>query len=698
MAVRIAQLKKLSGLHELRVRSAQELSKLRERIFHAHPTEMSDAALFKTFRPAARNGSGAGTAALLLNRVRESSALFLPPRKERATIVATMEQRFPSERAAIIASAEKACTGKFDLLGYRDLDFGNPIDWQLDPQAGKHTPMLHWSQLDPVKPNGTVDPKIVWELNRHAHFVTLAQAYWLTSEQRFAAAFVQQTNAWIAANPVGIGINWASSIEVALRAIAWLWALHWCADADAVTPQFIARISKSLLQHGRHIEKYLSTYFSPNTHLTGEALGLFYLGTGLPELRCAARWRALGLRILLEQLPQHVRTDGVYFEQSSYYHRYTTDFYLHLYALLQGGHVRLSTAQEQLLRQKLELLYEHLLWLQRPDGTSPLFGDDDGGRLLKFAPRASHDFRDTLATGALLYGRGDWKYAAGDAPAELLWLLGAAAVERYDQLPAEPPTTKARAFATSGYFVMRSGWERAASWALVDCGRHGAESGPGHAHSDALSFEFAACGTTWIVDPGTFVYGADATTRDWFRSTEAHNTALVDDQPQAQPGVPFAWRTVADCQLIEFKDGGAWAVTEGCHNGYESLSDPVTHTRAVMLLRNKPCLLVNDKFTAQAQHKYALRFHLTPSCTARAVGNHVEAQTPSGAMLVITVFAAGQLQNKVQARIEAGWVSSCYGQRAASPVAVFEVVSTGLTELTSTLVAVPSGEEEKENK
>ena len=55
----------------------------------------------------------------------------------------------------------------------------------------------------------------------------------------------------------------------------------------------------------------------------------------LPEFSDAERWRELGLEILVAQLPRHVQADGVYFEQSSYYHRYTTDFYIHLAVLLQ---------------------------------------------------------------------------------------------------------------------------------------------------------------------------------------------------------------------------------------------------------------------------------------------------------------------------------------------------------------------------
>jgi hypothetical protein len=75
--------------------------------------------------------------------------------------------------------------------------------------------------------------------------------------------------------------------------------------------------------------------FRPNTHLTGEALGLFYIGTIFPEFKESERWRTTGLSILNQQLNRHVQSDGVYFEQSTYYHRYTTDFYLHLKILLE---------------------------------------------------------------------------------------------------------------------------------------------------------------------------------------------------------------------------------------------------------------------------------------------------------------------------------------------------------------------------
>ena len=74
---------------------------------------------------------------------------------------------------------------------------------------------------------------------------------------------------------------------------------------------------------------YLSTYFSPNTHLLGEAWLYFFIGTLFPGLESAARWRQRGWKILEREAAKQVREDGFYFEQSTYYHVYALDMFLH---------------------------------------------------------------------------------------------------------------------------------------------------------------------------------------------------------------------------------------------------------------------------------------------------------------------------------------------------------------------------------
>src|SRR5262245_4141757 len=76
-----------------------------------------------------------------------------------------------------IERADRICDGKFDLLGFTNLSFGNPIDWHFEPVSGKRIPLEHWSKLDYLDAGVAGDKKITWELNRHQYFMKLGQAY-----------------------------------------------------------------------------------------------------------------------------------------------------------------------------------------------------------------------------------------------------------------------------------------------------------------------------------------------------------------------------------------------------------------------------------------------------------------------------------------------------------------------------------------
>ena len=700
MSVSIAQVKKLRGksLRELRSRSKQELAKLSERVLRSGTTEMSDSALLARINPAARNGSAEATAQLILESIRGglgsgvrdvTRPTIFPHLARRSEIIEIMERRFQREREALLKRAERAIDGRFDLLGFNNISFGPVIDWRLEPTSGKRTSLTHWSAIDYLDTDIAGDKKITWELNRHSHFVTLAQAYFLTADERYAASFVSQMISWMDSNPPNRGINWASSLELAFRSIAWLWALHLLRDSELLTPPFMLRVLKHLMAHGHHIESYLSRYFSPNTHLTGEALGLFYLGAALPEFSRAVQWREKGLRILLDQLPVHIRPDGVYFEQSTYYQRYTTDFYIHLVALARRAGLQLPPDVEE----RLTLSLDYLMWITKPDQTSPIVGDDDGGRLINLGEREANDFRDTLATGAALFGRGDWKYVAGDAAVETLWLLGPQGLSRFDEITVDPPVEQARAFVAGGHFVMRDGWSDSSSYVMIDCGPHGADN-CGHAHADALAFEFASEGASWLVDPGTFTYTGDERLRDYFRMTEAHTTVTVDEQPQSLGAGPFSWKHVARSTPREFIAEHGFCYFEGSHDGYERLNDPVTHSRSIMFVKEEyratreqqmalpSYVIVRDAFKASEQHRYAARFHFSEGCSAIANGSGIKANRARGEGLDIFSFA----QTEAWTRVEKGWVSRTYGQRQPAPVAVIEAEGKGHQELISFLI------------
>src|SRR4029450_4192149 len=140
----------------------------------------------------------------------------------------------------------------------------------------------------------------------------------------------------------------------------------------------------------------LSYYFSPNTHLTGEALGLVYAGMLFPKMRRATRWREIGTRILLEELPRQVLPDGVYFEQATCYQRYTVGTYLHLLVLGRRNGLVLP----DVVREGVERMLDFLLAIRWPNGSMPQIGDADGGRPLPLAARAAHGYRGVFSHAA----------------------------------------------------------------------------------------------------------------------------------------------------------------------------------------------------------------------------------------------------------------------------------------------------------
>ena len=564
------------------------------------------------------------------------------------TTAGELKSRWPETAQRIVEQADRICEGKFDLLGFRNLSFGDPIDWHFEPVSGKRIPLEHWSKLDYLDAGVAGDKKVTWELNRHQYFMKLGQAYALTGDARYANTFVDHLESWMDANPPKLGINWASSLEVAFRSISWLWALYFFKDAGQVETR--KRALKFLYLNARHLESYLSTYFSPNTHLTGEALGLFYLGTLLAEFDEARRWQDLGRDILIEQIPVHIKADGVYFEQTSYYHRYTTDFYIHFLILSRTNGITVP----QPVEKALVSLLDHLMFITRPDGTTPFFGDDDGGRLAMLDTRAPNDFRPSLATGAALFERGDYKFVAGDAAEELLWLLGVEGLRTYDAIDAHEPKELSKAFPEGGYFVMRDGWTDKSNYLLFDCGPHGALN-CGHAHADALSFELAANGRTVLVDPGTYTYTGSKELRDWFRSSQAHNTVTVDGVSSSIPDGPFTWKTVGHCHLLDWINTDEHVSVEGEHAGV---------VRRIEFQKGKSWV-IQDTLKSPTEHTADIYFHFA-SHTNPCLKNGVIHEPVSN--LTIRVKGTGRWTEENQ------WVSHCYGQKEQAKVFRFSAV------------------------
>jgi hypothetical protein len=573
---------------------------------------------------------------------------------------------------SVVASAARLCQGRFDLLGYRALSFGNPVDWHLDPVSSVRAPRVHWSRLNPLDRAVVGDSKVVWEVNRHQWLVTFGQAYRLTGDDRYARAFVGSVREWIDANPHGQGINWASSLEVALRIISWCWALFLFRGAPSIPEAFIIEMIRSIGVHAAHVERYLSHYFSPNTHLTGEALGLLYAGTLFPELRRARRWCEQAIRILGEQSLRQISPDGVYVEQATCYQRYTAEIYLH--AMILAG--RSGLVFPPAVTARIESLLDFLLWVRNPDGSMPMIGDADGGWLLPLTARDPDDLRGVFSTAAVLFGRPDYAWAAGGSVApETVWLVGRRGLEDFQALTASAPASSpSRLFAEGGHAVMRSAWTRDAHHLIFDAGPLGTF---GHGHADLLNVQCAVFGEPCVVDAGTHNYTGDAGWRDFFRSTAAHSTVTVDGLNQAIPAGPFDWRTRPGVRLRRWESTETFDIADAEHDAYRGLPDPVGHRRRVIFAKPRYWVIVDD-LDGLDEHRVDLRFQFAPMEVRVDSDLWARARRRDGRGLLIRPFAALPLKTEVregEVNPPQGWVSPDYGQRRPAPMIVYTTVT-----------------------
>jgi uncharacterized heparinase superfamily protein len=557
----------------------------------------------------------------------------------------------PAYRDAVIAEADALLKNHFDLLGYRTLWFGDPIDWHLDPVGGD-------------------DSRVVCELNRQQWLVRLGQAYALTGEDKYAEAVVRAIDGWLDANPPGVGVNWANNLEVSFRLISWCWALVLLRTAPSVTGAWLTKVLAAVWLHASHVRRHLSHYASPTSHLMGEALGLFYAASVFPEFRDAGRWRELAVGVLISESAAQIRRDGVHFEQSTCYHRYTLEIYLH-FLLLARRHA-LEVPQDVV--EQVRHMVDFLLAVRQPDATIPAIGDDDGGTLLPLVRRQAGDARGVFAVAAALFGRGDFAWAAEGSAPEVFWLMGPDGFAATANVPRVVPRSAAsRVFPSGGYAVMRSGWDREAHQVIVDVGPLGCPVSGGHGHADLLSLQCTIFGEPCLVDAGAYSFVADSQWRDFFRSTAAHSSVVIDRQSQAEPAGPFGWKRQPRGRLREWHSTPEFDFLDADHDGYLSLPDPVLHRRRVIFVKPSFWIVVDD-LSGAARHQVDLTFQFAPIAVTLGTHPWARAETPKGRVLWVSPFPSAPVQPELTCGATApirGWISRDYGQRRPAPMLIY---------------------------
>lgn len=588
-------------------------------------------------------------------------------------------------------AADRILAGNFDIFALKGAPLGFPPDWNRDPKTGTQAPLVFGKSLDYRAEHLVGDIKYLWEPNRHLQLVTLAQAWRLTGEKRYAVGCQTLLDSWFDQCPYPLGVNWVSSLEHSVRLLNWSFA--WQLLGGDESPIFIgesgsafkARWHRVIYQHCHFIAGHYSRYSSANNHLLGEYMGLFVATLTWPLWPESSVWQSVAFEGFQREALVQNGVDGVNKEQAIYYQHEVMDMMLLCALIGRANNVEFSAAYWQ----RLECMMDFVATVTDMAGNVPMIGDADDALMVKLSQELdwSH-YRSLLACGAVLFTRSDFANKAGGFDDKARWLLGDAAAGHFNKLRTnvgEQPKTQ---FPDAGYYLLGARYGAVDEIrAVVDCGGLGYLSIAAHGHADALAMVLSAGGRELLIDPGTYAYHTQKKWRNYFRGTFAHNALRVDGKDQSEIGGNFLWlrKAQAHCELADLT--GAIQKFKGWHDGYLCLKDPVTHRREIDFNAETNVFDVVDTLSCSGMHDVELCWHFSELCSVSLSAAGVAAQT--GVVKLTMTMDSDLLKPSLlsgQDEPPAGWVSRSFDVKVPTPTVVWRGEIRGNTRLHTKLM------------
>lgn len=521
----------------------------------------------------------------------------------------------PSDRTRIFNATDLALMHQVNLLGSGLIALGSEIDWHKDYKTGFSWPPAYIRSIDYTNPDRPSDVKMPWEISRLQWLIPTGQAYLLTGDERYAVAVRDILAHWIANNPYASSVNWACTMEVALRLLSWTWFFHVFHGSQAwADASFREQFLCSLFLHGEFTERHLERSDINGNHYTADAAGLVFVGLFFGKGTASERWQKLGWDILCEELPRQVFSDGVDFEASVPYHRLVLELFLLPALYREACGLEVSSAY----RERIIAMARFAATYSQPNGTVPFWGDADDARALPFGGQELNDHRYLVGLVGAAWTVPELCQAFSGSRSEIFWLLGSAAAASLPDVetPLNPPSSTA--FPEGGFYVMLNECDRI----FIDCGPLGLAGRGGHGHNDCLAFEAVLDGVPLIADCGAYLYTASYTERNNFRSTAYHNTPQVDGEEINRFIRPdYLWNLHNDArpEVRRWETDSKRDFFCGSHSGYQRLAQPVMPVRTIILDHTFHALVVRDVFEGVGEHQIDIPLHLAPDVVVQEV-------------------------------------------------------------------------------
>ena len=474
-----------------------------------------------------------------------------------------------------------------------------PIDWQRDRRSGFRwsAQQMHGKQSQLSRGMEGADIIQPWELSRLQHLPQLAliAIHQPHLRKKVVEEIQCQVLDFAAVNPVGMGVNWTCTMDVAIRA-ANLVMTHWLLASGGLHTQlhgsFAAEFSALIYRHGAFIRNNLE-YNAGNTgnHYLANLSGLLFVTAFLEHADQVREWERYAVAALIREARRQFYPDGGHFEGASCYHALCTELLTFGAALASGNRSGVEIPGD--LYQAVGRSVDLLLRMRSPGGNLIQLGDNDSGRLFRLVPRgdfiSSGEARrcyqrlvgcqvaddepyfdenmldysgvtDLFVPGTLenqlLAAMAKPEFFAGSSPycykqstsTAAIAALRYTAAQRFSSVADLRAGLEMQCYPDSGlYFAISD-----ALYLVISAHTNpGQKQNLSHSHNDKLGLELYIDGSAVLTDPGSYLYTPFASVRDRFRSVGAHNTLQVEGIEQNRFVDSFVSYPDACCTLVE---------------------------------------------------------------------------------------------------------------------------------------------------
>lgn len=458
------------------------------------------------------------------------------------------------------------------------------------------------------------DNEWVWQLNRMGFWEAMAKAYWHTGDEKYAREWAIQLLDWTQKNPHDAQHRYAwRSIEAGIRGHRWMGLFQRFLDSPSFTPQVLVAFLNSSYDHAAYL---MTQYRKGSNWGLMEAEGMAFIAMTFPEFRDSEAWRTEAISRLNTEIDNQVYPDGHQRELAMGYHLGSIGWFKRTLDLASmNGHRDAFPAS---YLHTIEKMCAVPFKLGFPDGTNPQFGDAWTGTPGHLWPR--------LKEWAEVFNRADFRYVATEGNEGKL------------------PDATAFALEKSGFYSMRSGWDKNAVCFILKCG----PDGGGHCQPDNGTFELYAGGCHLMPDAGSYIYSGDPEGRAWFRQTRVHQTLTLDGENSNYAPRQLLWRPGHDADILVVEN--------------KSYAD-LTHRRAVIFVDKKFFVIV-DEAMGQGTGNVDLHFQLAPG---KAIFDSTRFSVKTDFEEGWNVLVQSVDQKGMRLQEEEGWVSFIYTKKERRP-------------------------------